>query len=82
LKQILLDLYRLLRNAGIALLLNQILEVNAMILKRKMWFYLTFTDYFLLLLFGLWGYWHFGHSWPIVPASGDSEDDCGGADGV
>jgi hypothetical protein len=22
-------------------------------------------------------YWHCGHSWPIVPASGDSEDDCG-----
>jgi hypothetical protein len=29
---------------------------------------------------GLWGYWHYGHSWPIVPASGDSEDDCGEAD--
>jgi hypothetical protein len=27
---------------------------------------------------GLWGYWLCGHSWPIVPASGDdSEDDCG-----
>jgi hypothetical protein len=37
---------------------------------------------FLLLLFGLWGYWHCGHSWPIVPASGDSEDDCGEADGM
>jgi hypothetical protein len=36
----------------------------------------------LLLLFGLWGYWHCGHSWPIVPASGDSEDDCGEADGM
>jgi hypothetical protein len=24
-------------------------------------------------LFGLWGYWHCGHSWPIVPASGDSK---------
>jgi hypothetical protein len=23
-----------------------------------------------------------GHSWPIVPASGDSEDDCGEADGM
>jgi hypothetical protein len=33
-----------------------------------------------LLLFGLWGYWHCGHSWPIVPASGDSENDCGEAD--
>jgi hypothetical protein len=30
--------------------------------------------------FGLWGYWHCGHSWPIVPASGDSEDDCGEAE--
>jgi hypothetical protein len=25
----------------------------------------------------LWGYWLCGHSWPTVPASGDSEDDCG-----
>jgi hypothetical protein len=33
-------------------------------------------------LFGLWGYWHCGHSWPIVPASGNSEDDCGEADGM
>jgi hypothetical protein len=32
--------------------------------------------------FGLWGYWHCGHSWPIVSASGDSEDDCGEADGM
>jgi hypothetical protein len=30
----------------------------------------------------LWGYWHCGHSWPIVPASGDNEDDCGEADGM
>jgi hypothetical protein len=36
----------------------------------------------LLLLFGLWGYWQCGHSWLIVPASGDSEDDCGEADGM
>jgi hypothetical protein len=35
---------------------------------------------FLLLLFGLLGYWHCGHSWPIVPASGDNEDDCGEVD--
>jgi hypothetical protein len=34
------------------------------------------------LLFDLWGYWHCGHSWLIVPASGDSEDDCGEADGM
>jgi hypothetical protein len=27
--------------------------------------------------FGLWDNWHCGHSWPIVPVSGDSEDDCG-----
>jgi hypothetical protein len=38
--------------------------------------------FLLLLLFGLWGYWHCGQSWPIVPASGDSEDDCGEADGI
>jgi hypothetical protein len=31
---------------------------------------------------GLCGYWHCGHSWPIVPASGDNEDDCGAADGM
>jgi hypothetical protein len=31
---------------------------------------------------GLWGYWHYGHSRPIVTASGDSEDDCGEADGM
>jgi hypothetical protein len=30
----------------------------------------------------LWGYWHCGHSWSIVPASGDSEDDRGEADGM
>jgi hypothetical protein len=31
---------------------------------------------------GLWGYWHSGHSWPIVPASGDNGDDCGEVDGM
>jgi hypothetical protein len=35
-----------------------------------------------VFLFGLWGYWLCGHSWPIVPASGDSEDVCGEADGM
>jgi hypothetical protein len=30
----------------------------------------------------LWGYWRCGRSWPIVPASSDSEDDCGEADGM
>jgi hypothetical protein len=38
--------------------------------------------FFLNFLFGLWGYWHCGHSWPIVPASGDIEDDYGEADGM
>jgi hypothetical protein len=46
-------------------------------LKRLKPFELVF-----IYLFGLWGYWHCGHSWPIVPASGDSEDDCGEADGM
>jgi hypothetical protein len=35
-----------------------------------------------VFLFGLWGYWHCGHSWRILPASSDSEDDCGEADGM
>jgi hypothetical protein len=38
--------------------------------------------YIYYLLFGLRGYRHCGHSWPIVPASGDNEDDCGEADGM
>jgi hypothetical protein len=33
-------------------------------------------------LFELWDYRHCGHSWPIVPASGDNEDDCGEHDGM
>jgi hypothetical protein len=33
--------------------------------------------FFLFYYFDLWGYWHCDHSWPILPASGDSEDDCG-----
>jgi hypothetical protein len=37
---------------------------------------------YVFFLFGLRGYWHCGHSWPIVPASGDSEDDCGETDGM
>jgi hypothetical protein len=37
---------------------------------------------FFFFSFGLWGYWHCGHSWRIVPASGDSEDDYGEADGM
>jgi hypothetical protein len=39
-----------------------------------------FLIYFFL--FGLWDYRHCGHSWPIVPASGDNEDDCGEHDGM
>jgi hypothetical protein len=37
---------------------------------------------FFFLLFGLWDYRHYGHSWPIVPASGDNEDDYGEHDGM
>jgi hypothetical protein len=40
---------------------------------------LSFSLYFY---FGLRGYGHCGHSWPIVPASGDNEDDCGEEDGM
>jgi hypothetical protein len=47
--------------------------------KRKQTRYIIWGSYFL---FGLWGYWLCGHFWPIVPASGDSEDDCGEADGM
>jgi hypothetical protein len=28
-----------------------------------------------IFLFDLWGYWHRGHPWPIVAASGNIEDD-------
>jgi hypothetical protein len=42
------------------------------------------TCSFVVVFFnsGLRGYWHCGHSWPIVPASVDSEDDYGEADGM
>jgi hypothetical protein len=40
----------------------------------------TYTHNYVLFLIDLWGYWHCGHSWPVVPASGDTEDDCGEAD--
>jgi hypothetical protein len=36
----------------------------------------------VFFLFWLWDYRHCGHSWPIVPASGDNEDDCGEHDGM
>jgi hypothetical protein len=48
------------------------------LIARKFFFF-TIASFFL---FGLRGYWHCGHSWPIVPASGDSEDDYGEADGM
>jgi hypothetical protein len=38
--------------------------------------------YYYYYLFGLARYWHCGHSWPIVPASDDSKDYCGEADGM
>jgi hypothetical protein len=38
--------------------------------------------YPFFFLFGLWDYRHCGHSWPIVPATGDNEDDCGEHDGM
>jgi hypothetical protein len=37
---------------------------------------------FCFFLFELWDYTHCGHSWPIVPASGDNEDDYGEHDGM
>jgi hypothetical protein len=42
--------------------------------------YRQFTEVIYFYLFGLWGYCHCGHSWPIMPASDDIEDDCGEAD--
>jgi hypothetical protein len=42
----------------------------------------TFHSHVIFFYSGLCGYWHCCHSWPIVPASGDSEDDCGEADGM
>jgi hypothetical protein len=37
-------------------------------------------NFFFFFNSRLLGYWHCGHSWLIVPASGDSEDDCGEVD--
>jgi hypothetical protein len=39
-------------------------------------------SFFFFFFFWLWDYMHCGHSWPIVPASGDNEDDCGEHDGM
>jgi hypothetical protein len=39
--------------------------------ETSLWFDDVGTSAFFFLV------WHCGHSWPIVPASGDSEDDCG-----
>jgi hypothetical protein len=42
--------------------------------------------FYLFFLFGLRGYRHCGHSWPIVwpivPASGDNEEEFGEHDGM
>jgi hypothetical protein len=43
-------------------------------------FALYFAPFLPALL--LWDYRHCGYSWPIVPASGDNEDDCGEHDGM
>jgi hypothetical protein len=48
--------------------------------RDQLWFIATLLNFFFNS--GLWGYWHCGHSWPIVPASGDNEDDCREADGM
>jgi hypothetical protein len=42
----------------------------------------NFVANLVFFLFNFLGYWHCRHSWPIVPASGDIEDDCGEADGM
>jgi hypothetical protein len=55
------------------------------LLKNSAWRtegWIETRHFFFFLLFGLWGYWHCGHSWPIVPASGDNEDDSAEADGM
>jgi hypothetical protein len=39
-------------------------------------------SYYEISSFFLFGLWGCSHSWPIVPASGDSDDDCGEADGM
>jgi hypothetical protein len=39
------------------------------------------TCFFFYYLVG-WDFGYCGHYWPIVPASGDNEDDCGEADGM
>jgi hypothetical protein len=62
---------------------QQLIELGQM-LKNSLTLSVQHLNFLLLLLllFGLGGYWHCGHSWPIVPASGDNEDDCGEADGM
>jgi hypothetical protein len=52
--------------------------------RRSYKYVVIYYFYFLMsfFLFGLWDYRHCGHSWPIVPASGDNEDDCGEHDGM
>jgi hypothetical protein len=57
-----------------------ILEVSIFIALFSCKLSVVSTSFFFL--FGLWDYRHCGHSWPIVPASGDNEDDCGEHDGM
>jgi hypothetical protein len=45
-----------------------------------LWYVYIMNTICAVFLFGLWGYWRCGHFWPIVPASDDSEDDCGEAE--
>jgi hypothetical protein len=52
------------------------------ILEKKWEYNETVFFFFYFFLFGLWDYRHCGHFWPIVPASGDNEDDCGEHDGM
>jgi hypothetical protein len=58
---------------------TEIISPIKFIFVRRMFSALHWCFFFIP---GLWGYWHCGHSWPIVAASGDSEDDCGEADGM
>jgi hypothetical protein len=46
---------------------------------KRIFFNVYLFDFFF---FFLWDYRHCGHSWPIVPASGDKEDNYGEHDGM
>jgi hypothetical protein len=57
-------------------------RTSLLIMRRMYLFNDALSIIIFFLLFGLWDYRHCGHSWPIVPASGDNEDDCGEHDGM